>query len=105
MLSQAVESGTLSAISERSEAVLRSDITCVIVGTPDRADRSINLTFVKDPCQDIGAAMCAKKKEWAFSKLCTRAHTQQGTHRVEDPSPSSHRSEPRPDRLFRQWIW
>ena len=57
MLSQAVESGTLHAVSERREAVLRSDITFVTVGTPDCADGSVNLTFVKQACQDIGAAL------------------------------------------------
>ena len=41
--------------------MLRSDVTFIAVGTPSRADGSIDLTHVKDSCINIGRALKKKK--------------------------------------------
>ncbi|MGZ4892189.1 MAG: UDP-glucose dehydrogenase family protein [Halobacteriota archaeon] len=61
MLSQTVESGSLKVVSDRAEAILRSDMTFISVATPNHADGSINLTYVNEACEEVGDALCDKK--------------------------------------------
>lgn len=85
--------GALRAISERSDAVLRSDVTYVILGTSDRTNRSINLTFARDLCQDIRAAMRKRKvgnslsfaRELTFSKARTEWKILRRRHIIVNP--------------------
>ena len=61
MLKRSIGSGRLRATRDSEDAVLRSDMTFIAVGTPSRADGSIDLTHVKDSCAKIGKALRKKK--------------------------------------------
>ena len=63
LLTRGIESGNLKAIYGREEAILKTDVTFVTVGTPELADGSIDLTFVKKACEEIGRAL-RKKDEY-----------------------------------------
>jgi UDPglucose 6-dehydrogenase len=60
ILKRSVRSEKLRATLETADAVLDSDITFVAVGTPSRADGSINLAHVKDSSIEIGKALRIK---------------------------------------------
>ncbi len=60
LLARGIESGNLKAIYGREEAILSTDVTFVTVGTPELADGSIDLTFVKKACEEIGRALREK---------------------------------------------
>ena len=53
-------SGRLSATTDARDAVRRSDISLVCVGTPSRSNGSIDLQYVERVCQEIGAAIADK---------------------------------------------
>ncbi len=57
MLADAITSGSLQIVGERADAVMRSDITLISVATPENADGSVNLTHVKDACEQVGGAL------------------------------------------------
>lgn len=63
LLKCGIESGNLKVIYGREEAILNTDVTFVTVGTPELADGSIDLTFVKKACEEIGRAL-RKKGEY-----------------------------------------
>src|SRR4051812_10252284 len=52
--------GNLRATTDSLAAVLESDISLVCVGTPSQSNGSLDLTYVKRVCQEIGAAIEAK---------------------------------------------
>ncbi len=59
-LAQAIESGTLRAVSNREEAVIETDVTFLSVGTPERPDGDIDLQYVVQASKDIGRALAQK---------------------------------------------
>jgi nucleotide sugar dehydrogenase len=61
MLKRSIGSGRLRATRDSEDAVSRSDVTFIAVGTPSRADGSIDLTHVKDSCAKTGRALKKKK--------------------------------------------
>ncbi len=61
LLRRTVRKGTLKAVQDREEAVLESDVTFITVGTPSRADGSIDLSFIEQSAAEIGRAL--KKKD------------------------------------------
>ncbi|MHA1828811.1 MAG: hypothetical protein ACTSX6_09225, partial [Candidatus Heimdallarchaeaceae archaeon] len=64
LLKRVIESGNLVCTTNREEAVLKSDITFIIVGTPfNHIDKTINLDYMKQAGVDIGKAL-AKKDEY-----------------------------------------
>ncbi|MHA1668218.1 MAG: UDP-glucose dehydrogenase family protein [Candidatus Heimdallarchaeaceae archaeon] len=64
LLKRAIESGNLVCTTNREEAVVKSDITFIIVGTPfNHIDKTINLDYMKQAGVDIGKAL-AKKDEY-----------------------------------------
>lgn len=60
LLTSGIESGNLKAIYGREEAILNTDVTFVTVGTPELADGSVDLTFVRKACVEIGRALRKK---------------------------------------------
>jgi len=57
LISAAVRQGTLSATTDPVKAVSESDISFVCVGTPGKPNGSLDLTYVKRACQQIGSAL------------------------------------------------
>jgi UDPglucose 6-dehydrogenase len=61
LLTRGIESGNLKVVYGREEAILNTDVSFVTVGTPELVGGSIDLTFVKKACEEIGRAL--KKKD------------------------------------------
>ena len=61
LIGEMVEAGRLRATTVSAEAVHDSEISLVCVGTPSNANGSLNLTYVKRVCQEIGAALEQKR--------------------------------------------
>jgi UDPglucose 6-dehydrogenase len=61
MLKRVIQSGKLTAVYGREEAVLESDISFITVGTPSQEDGAIDLKFIKTSTQEIGEALQQKR--------------------------------------------
>ncbi|MGA3199106.1 MAG: UDP-glucose/GDP-mannose dehydrogenase family protein [Halobacteriota archaeon] len=59
-LKKSIESGYLRAEKSRAEAVRHTDMTFLVVGTPERADGTIDLRHVIRASEDIGRALRSK---------------------------------------------
>lgn len=57
---QAVDDGRLRATVDGAEAIANSDLSFVCVGTPSRANGSLDLTFITRACEEIGSALTMK---------------------------------------------
>jgi GDP-mannose 6-dehydrogenase len=62
LLAEMVSAGRLRATTDSAEAVADSDVSLVCVGTPSRDNGSLDLTYVKRVCQEIGAALEGKRE-------------------------------------------
>jgi GDP-mannose 6-dehydrogenase len=62
MIAQAVREGRLRATTDTVEAVSNSDLSLVCVGTPGNPNGSLDLTFVKRVCRQIGEAMAGARR-------------------------------------------
>ena len=62
LIAEMVGAGRLRATTDPSEAVAESDISLVCVGTPSNKNGSLDLTYVKRACQQIGEALAAKRR-------------------------------------------
>jgi GDP-mannose 6-dehydrogenase len=51
----------LPAIDTRDEAVIRTDVTFLMVGTPETAYTRVDLHHVVRACEEIGRALKRKK--------------------------------------------
>jgi GDP-mannose 6-dehydrogenase len=60
LVADMVSAGRLSATTDADDAVRRSDISLICVGTPSRANGSIDLRYVERVCEQIGAAIATK---------------------------------------------
>jgi GDP-mannose 6-dehydrogenase len=60
LIAEMVAAGRLRATTDPAEAVAASDISLVCVGTPSNKNGSLDLTYVKRACQQIGEAIAAK---------------------------------------------
>lgn len=60
MIAQAVAQGRLSATSSVAEAVSRSEMSLICVGTPSQLNGNLDLSYVRRVCEQIGEALRAK---------------------------------------------
>lgn len=61
LIGEVVAAGRLRATTDSAEAIKDSDVSLVCVGTPSNPNGSLNLTYVKRVCQEIGAALEPKR--------------------------------------------
>ncbi len=57
MLGEGVKAGRVSATSDFKAAVLASEISMICVGTPSKPDGSIDLTYIRRVCENIGEVL------------------------------------------------
>ncbi|MFN7944715.1 MAG: nucleotide sugar dehydrogenase [Blastocatellia bacterium] len=62
LIAQMVSEKRLRATTDCAAAVASSDVTLVCVGTPGQHNGSLDLTFIKRVCQQIGEAIAAKNR-------------------------------------------
>jgi GDP-mannose 6-dehydrogenase len=60
LIEKGVRYGRIRATTDAQEAVLSSEISVICVGTPSNLNGSLNLTYVKRVCQEIGAVLAIK---------------------------------------------
>ncbi|MBI4652626.1 nucleotide sugar dehydrogenase [Candidatus Desantisbacteria bacterium] len=61
LLSQAKEKGLLSATTDTANAINSSEISLICVGTPSRANGSLNTKYIENVCEQIGDCLKLKK--------------------------------------------
>lgn len=61
LIAQAVESGRLRATDKTVEAVENSELSLVCVGTPSQINGNLDLTHVRNVCEQIGRALKGKR--------------------------------------------
>lgn len=62
VIAEAVAEGRLFATTDPSEAVRKSEMSLICVGTPGKANGSLNLDYVKRVCEEIGLALKDKSE-------------------------------------------
>ena len=62
LIRRAKAAGNLKATADATSAVRQSDISLVCVGTPSHPNGSLDLTYIKRACQQIGEAIAAKAR-------------------------------------------
>src|SRR3990172_3897482 len=60
LIEEMVASGRLRAACDTIEAINESEVSLVCVGTPSKSNGSLDLTYVKRVCEEIGAALAHK---------------------------------------------
>src|SRR6266478_2322615 len=60
LIGEMVAAGRLRATSDTSEAINQSEISLVCVGTPSNPNGSLDLTYLKRVCKEIGGALEGK---------------------------------------------
>lgn len=60
LIAESVASGRLMATQDAGDAVAETEISLVCVGTPSQANGSLDLTFVRSVCAEIGGAISKK---------------------------------------------
>ncbi|MCA0908937.1 nucleotide sugar dehydrogenase [Qipengyuania gaetbuli] len=60
MVEAAVKNGMLRATTDAREAIMASDMALICVGTPSQRNGSLDLTYVRRVCEEIGRAIGEK---------------------------------------------
>ena len=60
LVQKGVRAGRLQGISDANQAVHKSEVSFICVGTPSRANGSLNLAYVERVCEEIGNALATK---------------------------------------------
>ncbi|MBC2608239.1 nucleotide sugar dehydrogenase [Pelagicoccus albus] len=76
IISNAVEAGKLSATQDPKEAIAKTDISLICVGTPSMPNGSLNLSYVRNVCEEIGEAL---KEKASFHVVVIRSTMLPGT--------------------------
>lgn len=63
LLKVSLKNGKIKFTSDPKEAVMKSDITFITVGTPSKEDRSIDLSYVESAATQVGEAL-KEKNSW-----------------------------------------
>jgi len=59
LISEAVTAKRLRATTDAAEAIANSDVSLVCVGTPGNVNGSLDLTYIKNSCKEIGVALAS----------------------------------------------
>lgn len=78
LIKTAVRNGRLWATADAGEAVFNSNISLVCVGTPSNGNGSLDLTYVRRVCNDIGSILADKD---AFHTIVVRSTMLPGSMR------------------------
>jgi GDP-mannose 6-dehydrogenase len=70
LISTGVKDGQLSAVATAREAIAKSDVSLICVGTPSQPNSSLNLQYVDRVCEEIGEALRDKKERHV---VCVRS--------------------------------
>ncbi len=62
LISAAVKQGRFRATTDANEAVAESDVSLVCIGTPGNHNGSLDLSYIKRACQQIGEALASKSR-------------------------------------------
>jgi GDP-mannose 6-dehydrogenase len=62
LISGAVAAKRLRATTDAAEAVANSDVSLVCVGTPGNVNGSLDLTYIKNSCKEIGVALASSDR-------------------------------------------
>jgi GDP-mannose 6-dehydrogenase len=62
IISQAVKSGRLKATTHVKQAIERTDVSLICVGTPSQLNGGLDLSYVRRVCEQIGVELRAKKE-------------------------------------------
>jgi GDP-mannose 6-dehydrogenase len=63
IISAVVSRGNLRVTDDSTEAILSTDLSFICVGTPSQPNGNLDLRYIRHVCEDIGAALKAKK-DW-----------------------------------------